>query len=461
MAAPGSEKLDNSEERDKKGRMKNRQFPRATLLSRPNLFRSLVCIRHACSRMPVQFFGCEPYSKCCFGRCACHGEGLYVTQPGGLFIVGASARAAAFSALRAGFVPSCADLYADRDLRQKCLCSRIPAHSYPAAIENLLRNERMTPWIYTGALENRPRLLERWAAERPLWGNSAEMLAKARSPSLLHDMLASAGFHVPVMWDEPPTGITGMRVLAKPRKGAAGIGIADWDRQKFGDPRGHYFQEFIDGPSISLVFVADSNKAIMLGGTQQLIGETWLNCAGFQYCGSIGPVEFPSEMMHSLTRLGSVLAHGCGLLGLFGVDGVLRDGNFWPVEVNPRYTASVEVLEYATGTRAISLHSLAFDPEIDFPSSFRSTSVPNLIGKAILFARSPFVFPREGPWDNTLREDRPVNLLPEFADIPDVGEPITAGQPILTFFAAGESLADVHGKLQHRAGELDRILGNA
>ena len=47
--------------------------------------------------------------------------------------------------------------------------------------------------------------------------------------------------------------------------------------------------------------------------------------------------------------MGAALADVFDLCGLFGVDGVVRGNRFWPVEINPRYTASMEVLEYVPG----------------------------------------------------------------------------------------------------------------
>ena len=47
--------------------------------------------------------------------------------------------------------------------------------------------------------------------------------------------------------------------------------------------------------------------------------------------------------------LGDALASAFGLAGWFGVDYILRDEIPWPVEINPRYTASVEIHELATG----------------------------------------------------------------------------------------------------------------
>ena len=47
--------------------------------------------------------------------------------------------------------------------------------------------------------------------------------------------------------------------------------------------------------------------------------------------------------------------------------------------------------------------------------------------------------------------------LPNYADIPEPGEPIPAGQPVLTFFATGRDSAECRGRLQSQAEELDRL----
>src|SRR5687767_3221982 len=101
-----------------------------------------------------------------------------------LLFFGASARAAAFSALRAGLRPWCADLFADADLRRRCPATRL-AGRYPAAFAQLLRDAPPGPWMYTGGLENHPRLVGRMARLRPLWGNGEESLRRARDPAAL------------------------------------------------------------------------------------------------------------------------------------------------------------------------------------------------------------------------------------------------------------------------------------
>src|SRR5262245_15571854 len=95
-----------------------------------------------------------------------------------LIIVGASVRAAAQSALRAGFKPWLADMFADADLAASGPVQRI--EPYPSALTDIFRAAPDAPWIYTGALENYPELIEQLASLRPLWGNAAQALRQVR-----------------------------------------------------------------------------------------------------------------------------------------------------------------------------------------------------------------------------------------------------------------------------------------
>src|SRR5262249_1841279 len=94
-----------------------------------------------------------------------------------LVLVGASVRAAAFSALRAGFRPWCADLFGDSDLRSRCSVTVLDAANYPDGFIDFLSSAPNLPWMYTGALENRRALIRQLTAVRPLWGNDARTLA--------------------------------------------------------------------------------------------------------------------------------------------------------------------------------------------------------------------------------------------------------------------------------------------
>src|SRR5262245_37770646 len=97
-----------------------------------------------------------------------------------LLLFGASVRAAAFSALRAGLRPWCVDLFADADLSAICPCQALPPAEYPRGFLRACADGPPGPWMYTGGLENRPALVDALARLRPLWGNAGRVLRRAR-----------------------------------------------------------------------------------------------------------------------------------------------------------------------------------------------------------------------------------------------------------------------------------------
>jgi predicted ATP-grasp superfamily ATP-dependent carboligase len=195
-----------------------------------------------------------------------------------------------------------------------------------------------------------------------------------------------------------------------------------------------------------------------LGVSRQLVGERWLHAAAFHYCGSVGPLVLAPPLRAILERLGQALAQECRLRGLFGIDFVLRDGVPWPVEVNPRYTASVEVLEYAAGLAVLDWQRTVFEHAAPQPQPIPMDIPSAWIGKAILFAKAPLSFPSEGPWLDTLRSPGSVHDMPAFADIPAAGQRIAGGRPILTLFARADSVEGCLNCLRRTALDLDHRL---
>jgi predicted ATP-grasp superfamily ATP-dependent carboligase len=368
-----------------------------------------------------------------------------------LLILGASARAAAFSALRAGLEPWCGDRFADADLQSRCLAHCVRAEVYPEGLEEIARDAPPGPWMYTGGLEHYPDLVHRLAQMRPLWGNPGSVLRLARSPEHVHGVLARAGLPSPQLGNDTCDPRSGW--LIKPRRGHGGI--RPWVGETIDDQ--HYLQEKIEGESVAALFLAGRKSSELLGVTTQLVGETWLHAPPYDYCGSLGPIEVSAKVHEFLIRLGEVLRTNLGLRGLFGVDCILRDQAIWALEVNPRYTASVEVLEYASGRSLLADHAAIFRSDAEPRPLGCGTTCPaqghNYLGKAILFARESITFPDTGPWMEYRYQT--IDRMPHFADIPHPGEHIEAGEPVLTIFDRGP---DCLTKLKSLAGLLDCVL---
>lgn len=377
--------------------------------------------------------------------------------------------------MRAGFAPWCADRFADADLQRACPVRRIEPADYPQGLIAAAREAPLGPWLYTGALENRPDIVAK--IDRLLLGNPPDVLRRVRSPFLVADALRAKGLPCPDVRAAPPPIDDKRRWLVKPRCGAGGANIRVWQNDANFDAKRCYLQERIDGDSCSAVFVGGANRqAQLLGVTRQLIGEPWLHAAPFRWCGNIGPLTLPAATDATLQHIGQALVETFKLRGLFGVDFILRDGVPWPVEVNPRYPASVEVIERATGIQSMLLHqaaSLRVDPggadQIpchDIIAGFGATprtsgvnpearqSLATVCGKAIVFAEQSIEFPKRGPWDAALRVPLADPTVP-FADIPAAGASIEAGQPICTLFAAGVTIAQCLLNLQLAARNLE------
>ncbi len=217
----------------------------------------------------------------------------------------------------------------------------------------------------------------------------------------------------------------------------------------------HYFQAFLPGPTFSGIFLGRDKKAALLGVTRQLVGETWLSAQPFQYCGNVGPLFLDGATEQQFYHLGNVLVQEFGLNGLFGVDCLLHEGKVVPLEVNPRYPASSEVIEYTTGFSLLSCHARIFqEMEPLLPESVpRQKSV---IGKAILYAPIDFRFPEEGPWLSSLSSSWNPWSLPEFADIPQGGSSMQRRQPVFTVFASAPSEGECLEQLKRTAFFLDK-----
>ncbi len=419
-----------------------------------------------------------------------------------LNILGASTRAAAMSAVAAGYDVWCADKFGDTDLHAIATVER--CEHYPDDLPELLSDAPRAPWIYTGALENYPKLLAQLPSRAyPLWGNTAEVVKLARDPANWMPLLKTAGIAVPALAasaDEVPHDGTW---LVKQQRSAGGVGIARWDAPLAAtasrDAAQMYWQEFIPGEPCSAVYVAAGRRAVLLGSTRQLIGEPWcwgepeLKVAGvlsskplgselqassfnhrkevfslFAYCGSLGPRHWPDAITTEWQTIGDVLARELNLVGLFGVDAILTASQrIVPLEINPRYTASIEVLERASqqgtfGTRARALRSIALHAaacsEGKLPE--RVIPVPNAsAGKAVLYAprgERPWRFPpAAAQWATVMNlNPGPVSV----ADLPRADSLHLAGQPILTVLADGQDEAEVQGKLLDLASEFYELI---
>jgi predicted ATP-grasp superfamily ATP-dependent carboligase len=376
-----------------------------------------------------------------------------------VLIAGVSARAAAESAALARFAVTAVDAFGDLDHHPAVRVAPPVAADGRFTAGAAARAALAIPSdavAYLSPFENHPRAVAALARGRTLWGNPPDVLRRVRDPVLVAEALRRRGLPAPVASRTAP-GDSHQRGaprdwLIKPLASGGGHGVREW-RRGSRVPRRGYVQERIDGVPGSVVFVAALGRAVVLGVSRQLVGEAAFGAAGYRYCGSIlstagspasGRSNDPGD--HPAALAGA-LAEAFGLVGVNGVDVVTRDGVPMPIEVNPRWCASMELVERAYGVSVFGVHVEACAAG-RLPALERPRGMP-AAGKAIVFARQACVAQDTRGWlvDGTVR------------DVPRPRTHIAAGQPVCTVLAEGPSDEACHAALVRRAERVYAELG--
>jgi uncharacterized protein len=372
-----------------------------------------------------------------------------------LAIVGASTRAAAFSALRAGYEVVAADLFADADLQGECATTRITG--YPEALADWLAQTDCDAWLYTGALENYPDLISRMGKLRPLLGNSGGALRAVRNPLVLQTVLASSGISFPETVDSASKLPLDGSWLCKTYRGAGGSGV--WllfgaDARERAEGHKAFYQRFVSGVSAAALMVCSPRGGRVLGVTRQLVGDARAGAKPWHYAGSVGPLAVNKDVQSQLVKLAELLSSRFQLRGLVGADLVIANERAWVLEINPRYTSSAEIVECVTGERLIATH-IAACLDVSSHGQTENSAVGAMHGKVVIYAKQNVTITADfNQW--ALAQSSVDFESCRLADIPRRGEDLHAGQPVLTVLVT--SPTDLDAEITRRIKEVEEQL---
>jgi predicted ATP-grasp superfamily ATP-dependent carboligase len=374
-----------------------------------------------------------------------------------LLIAGVSTRAAAESAAKAGFAVTAIDAFGDLDqhpaVRSLSLPHQAGAPFTAQAAAEAGRAIDADAAAYLSPFENHRRAVEALSYGRALWGNPPDVLRRVRDPFLLSGLLRRRGFATPITRVDVPREFADSKEwLLKPFNSGGGYGVRPWTPDTNVSP-GVYAQERISGVPASIVFVAAGGRAVALGISRQLIGEAAFGASGYRYCGNVlasAHDEVLTEpVVQSMVALAACVTEQFGLVGLNGIDCIVREHVPYPIEVNPRWCSSMELVERQYGVSVFGVHAAACAdgvlPAFDLRSARRDRPV---VAKAIIFALADGALGDTWAWlgDETV------------SDVPKPGERLTAGQPVCTIFATGADDAGCRAALDERAAALYRAL---
>jgi predicted ATP-grasp superfamily ATP-dependent carboligase len=387
-----------------------------------------------------------------------------------LLLLGFNTRSLAESAAAAGYSFISLDWFGDLDhgllgpvFSLRRLQSGLPGEGRPTMERMvewgiiLARREQCDSLVYASGLENRPELVAKLVSESGcrLYGNPPPVLQQVRNPVALSQNLRQAGFHAPET--RRPEGAQfgrGRRWLIKPVKSGGGRRVAPASQDESAR-EGSICQEYISGKPCSFTFVADGSHCLVLGITEQLIAAKSSTGREFGYAGNLFPLTTGEtrKLYETAVGIAGWLTAKYGLRGLNGVDFILRGKDCWVIEVNPRYSASMELLERAYGFPVIRLHLLACSGDWQEVKSIverlpveLTLSQPECIwGKKVIYTRMPklvrptYCGEKKEEHEQTWARRMHARGL---RDLPFPGEIIRARNPVATATASGATRAD-------------------
>ncbi len=359
-------------------------------------------------------------------------------------IVAVTGRALAASAVRGGYRVAVLDCFADRDTRALASACRSVASSGGPRFDarallqaaDALARRSSGGLVYGSGFEGRTGLLASLAGDRPLHGNPPEVVAAVRDPAGFFPLLQRLGIAHPEVRLAAPANSAGW--LVKQAGGAGGAHVRHAGESR--PPRGAYFQRLESGRTLSVPFLADGRRALALGVNRQ-----WTAAARpglpFLYGGAVGGVRLPRRIGRELQDGLDALVAATGLIGLNGLDFILRGDRWLALELNPRPTATMELYDPDYPAGLFGWHLRACRGELpEHAATPRATRA-----HAVLYAAAPcraagVRFPR---WCR---------------DVPMPGTRFEPGDPVCTVHAAAADAARAIALLWRRSALAERAL---
>jgi len=332
-----------------------------------------------------------------------------------VLVAGFSTRHVAQSAFGAGCEVYAVDHFCDRDLsfytRESMPFAELD--DLPGAVEEMCRRHQPEVMTVTSGAEG--------LSSRILCGTPPERARRFLDKLETHRFFEEIGVPAPALL---PEGV--YPSMVKPRSGSGGwrnrvVRNTDereaWKSQ-FGDIP-VIIEELAGGAPCSVCCLANGREAMAVAVNRQVLRGG--SGPEFGFCGSFTP--YHGEKERELAALAERIAAASGCRGTLGVDFVSGD-RITAIEVNPRFQATLDTVEMATGLNLFSAHMAACRG--DLPAGRPPCRL--VAAREILFA--------EG--DVTIGEGL-QRLHPAIADIPWPGSNFEEGQAVVSVYGWGAS----------------------
>ena len=331
-------------------------------------------------------------------------------------VAGFSTRHVAASAKRAGYEVYAIDHFCDRDLLEDTvMCRRFDELAeLPLMIDEICKSHGIEMIVPTSGAENLQDL------PVPVLGTPPAVADRFLDKQFIQGFFDR--LNIPI----PPLARKGVYpAMLKPARGSGGWrntvvmsddDVAAWCEQFPDEP--YLLQEIVTGTPASVCCVANGKEARAIAVNRQIMRGEGVYRYGF--CGSVTPFNHP--LAGEMVRYAEAAAEASGCRGIMGVDFMVSDSMVYAIELNPRFVATLDTIEAATGLNLFSIHS-------DACRGILPGSMPTPLRYAIrriLFAKKPF----------RVSEDL-GSLRPHVADVPVPPADFEEGSAVISIFGTG------------------------
>ena len=369
-------------------------------------------------------------------------ENYFMPVPNNLLIIANSGRLLAESAQRAGYSPWVIDRFGDCDTEQWAQgvwgVEQLTIECLQAVLDEVARKYPIEQVVVGSGFEDHTDSLA-WLQSRFLLLGNANVKVKAISnPVEFSQTLRRLQINHPETRFSPPERDF-QRWLIKPMASEGGVGVMFYQGQL--SEQKNYWQRYQQGQIYSALFVANAQETRLIGFSRQWV-TTDKNDQVFMFSGVINNQE-ANLRQHSkaIQTWIDKLTVEYALLGLNGIDFIIRDDHCWLLEINPRPTASMAL--YVQELDLFNLHINACNGHLPEKGDMQTTQIR---AYQIIYANASLAIPADLSW-------------PEWAsDRPKPGAIIDTQQPICSIIASAKTAESVLRTLQSRTQIINQLL---
>ena len=188
----------------------------------------------------------------------------------------------------------------------------------------------------------------------PLIGTDPEIGGKFQDKRYIQEFFENLSIPIPPLCNEDE-----YPAMLKPVRGSGGWrntivrkqeDIRAW--QELFPEEDFILQRIIEGIPASVCCVGNGEAAKAIAVNQQIMREKGPYRFGFS--GSITP--FDHRMVPVMIKYAECAAAASGCRGILGIDFIVQDDSVYAIELNPRFVATLDTIERATGVNLFSLH---------------------------------------------------------------------------------------------------------